>query len=76
MNKTKIFPQNFPYGDWFKEYCLNELNDISEPISRLFDLNKVKQKLKQKSHPTTEGYWHVYTNIINLDKNIKYFTHV
>jgi hypothetical protein len=72
--KKHYYTQNFPIGNWMNEYCKEQLSLISPPISEIFDIKSLQNQLTDKENrPTLEGFWHKYTNPINIDLNFKYF---
>lgn len=72
LKQDQQYPQNFPYGIWMSEYCSNELNRIDEATSEIYQIPQLKKVLSDlKDIPTTEGFWHLFTNPINISLNIK-----
>jgi hypothetical protein len=71
--KRMLYSQNFPLGNWFKDYVSNEFNNVDNNIKELFNYELLKKVLMNNKHLTTEESWHIYTNIINLSNNFKYF---
>ncbi len=72
--KDKIrYPQNFPYTDWMKNYVKTELEDLHPSIGSIFSVNRLKEIFNSSEHLPTEGYWHKFTNPINLSLNLKEF---
>ena len=67
------YPPNFPYGSWIKKFCEEQLRNLEPIISDIFKINDLEKKLSSNNHPSDEGYWHLYTNIINLDMITKYY---
>lgn len=66
--KSSKFPANFPYGGWIKNYSIAEMNHLESTIKGIFKIPGVKERLNDDLHHFTEGYWHKFTNIINLNK--------
>lgn len=71
--KSFGFPANFPYGEWIKNYSVNELKKPHPVINKMFQIQKLKERLDRSTHHFTEGYWHQFTNIINLNKIANYY---
>jgi hypothetical protein len=72
--KKHNYAQNFPINNWMNEYCKEQLNLISPPISEIFDIKRLQNQLTDdENKPTLEGFWHKYTNPINIDINFTYF---
>ncbi|MFA7359811.1 MAG: hypothetical protein WC139_02120 [Candidatus Kapaibacterium sp.] len=72
LNKSK-YPQNFPYGNWIKEFIIQEFKNINNNLSLLYDINDLEHKLKTDQIDPIEGNIHIFTNVINLNKNLRYF---
>lgn len=73
-NSDKKYPQNFPYSNWIKEFCQEELFNIDGAISEVFNKGALLDMLnKNEEFPTTEGFWHLFTNPVNLNLNLKKF---
>lgn len=70
----KKFPAGFPYLTWFVPFVKQSLENPHPFINDLFDLKQAKQHLNNNPHRVNEGYWHPFTNMINLDMIIKYYT--
>ena len=65
------FAASFPYGEWFPPYVAQAMEDMHPFIEDLLNLQRTKRHLGNNQHQEKEGYWHRYTNIINIDRIIK-----
>ncbi|NLD47938.1 MAG: hypothetical protein GX660_12205 [Clostridiaceae bacterium] len=73
-NSDKKYPQNFPYGNWIKEFCQEELFNIDGVLTEVFNIRDLLDNLSNNDgFPTTEGFWHLFTNPVNLYLNLKKF---
>ncbi|APF20141.1 hypothetical protein Calab_0559 [Caldithrix abyssi DSM 13497] len=66
------YPQNFPYGIWMKEFVETQLIDLHPYVKEIIKSGLLIEKLEKDRHLTTEGYWHRFTNPINISMNLKY----
>ncbi len=75
LKKDKEYPQNFPYGQWVKEYIVEQIKKAREEDSTsLFDWNKLLDSIKQEKKTSfTEKELHYYTNPINIYLNIEQY---
>lgn len=67
FSRREAYPANFPYDKWIKDYSIERLKLCSSAINKICDLNSLLRELSQESGQQSEGHWHRYTNIINLD---------
>lgn len=71
LSQDQKYPQNFPYGHWIKEYCYKELALVDEVTSEIYKIPLLKKVLSELVDcPTTEGFWHLLTNPINISLNL------
>ena len=68
------FPPSFPYGNWFHPYVRDRLEQLSPGVRDMVDWHGLMEEFKNGGHRPAEGYWHRFTNIINLDRIVSYFT--
>ena len=73
LKQYKSYPPNFPYGLWVKQYIIKELNYLHPILENIINVNKMKKNLSEDLHHYKEGYWHQFTSIININKNLKYY---
>jgi hypothetical protein len=72
--KKTHFVQNFPISSWMKDFCIEQLSKMDYPLSELFNVDSLLLLLSRgDAKPTTEGYWHKFTNPVNIDWNLKHF---
>lgn len=69
----KTYPQNFPYNNWMKDFVVEEISNLSLELSSIFSLEMLKENFNSSTYLPTEGYWHKFTNPINLSLNLKEF---
>lgn len=69
----KKYPSSFELGEWMKEYSEKEYENLNEVFYKYFDVDKLKNNLKNNKHGRDENYWHKFTNMLNLNKNFNYF---
>ncbi|MDO9256308.1 MAG: hypothetical protein Q7U54_12405 [Bacteroidales bacterium] len=67
LQSTKA-PTNptFRYDFWFQDFINEHLTSNEEFISQFYNYNILKEDFKMLNHKSIEGYWHKYTNPINL----------
>ncbi len=70
----KKYPANFPYLGWYVPFVMKELERLSPSLGNILMHSKMMSDFNNSSHGTTEKYWHKFTNIINLSRNIDFFT--
>ncbi|MBN2285927.1 MAG: hypothetical protein JXI43_05725, partial [Tissierellales bacterium] len=68
--KCKLTP-TFAYRDWIPDFVRQSFNNLSEKTKYLLDMDLYQEDLLQTDHGTEEGYWHRFTNWINIDFIIK-----
>ena len=61
-------PPNFPYSTWIKDYTVSEMTNLNSSIKEIFKISEIRDSLNNNSHHFTEGYWHKFTNVVNLNK--------
>lgn len=62
---------SFPYGAWIVEFARRSCDGLSSATRRLADLERYRHGLARPVHGREEGYWHDFTNLINIDYIIK-----
>jgi len=70
----KEYPSNFPYGEWFTEFSSRSIEHFSQPIKSFTKYDKIKYDIINSFHKDNEGYWHSFTNLINLDLIFKEYS--
>lgn len=63
--KIKSKP-TFTYDEWMKEYVLEIFEKKKNFIQTFYNYNKSMNDLTNQTHLKHEGYWHKFTNPINL----------
>lgn len=73
FSANKEYAANFPYGKWFAEYVSAFFESRSLPAREVYDLERME--FPPANPRTNEQFWRKYTNLIQLDKQVKkYFT--
>ena len=70
----KNYPENFPYGNWFRKYVESIMNNIPDEVAHLYDIAKYKESLLRENSISMEKQWHKYSNLVNIIENYKYFS--
>ena len=69
----KYYQPNFPYRAWLREFIKQNLfNNKSEALG-IFNIEKLNSAFMESTNHYNEGYWHLFTNPINLLKNVQYY---
>ena len=63
----------FPYGNWFNPFVLNNIKNIDKRLLSQYNIKQLIQSLNSSKKSNTEGYWHKFTNSINLSNILKGF---
>ena len=66
-------PASFSYTEWFIQYIRIALNSLDIGIYDIFHVEDAKRNLERNLHQTSEGYWHRFSNIVLIDKLVKYY---
>lgn len=66
--------RNFPYGEWFLKYAVDELSQLHQEIKHFYDMERLRDLLSKEYPGVDEGKWHRVTNPINLSLNWLHFT--
>jgi len=62
----KNYPSNFPMGCWLNDFCIQEINNFSPIINKIFSKQFIEHQLAVLKDVKTEEYWHLVTNPINI----------
>ena len=69
----KYYPPNFPYHAWIEEFIEQKLFNKKSEVLEIFNIEKLNSAFIRSANPHNEGYWHLFTNSINLMKNVQYY---
>lgn len=68
------FPKNFPYQIWMKYFVQEQLKELHQDISSFINIENLLKNLDLETGISTEeGYWHKFTNPINISMNLKFY---
>jgi hypothetical protein len=67
------YPASFPYESWFRECASQATAELDHGIRRYYDYASLLHALQHDHHPSNEGYWHRFTNPINLSMISRYY---
>lgn len=67
------YPLNFPYHAWLKEFIEQKLFNNKSEVLEIFNIEKLNNSFMKSANHRNEGYWHLFTNPINLMKNVQYY---
>ena len=67
------YPQNFSYHAWIEEFIKQKLFNKKSEVSEIFNTEKLNNAFMESANQHNEGYWHLFTNPINLMKNVQYY---
>jgi hypothetical protein len=70
---SKEYPPSFNYKKWTQDFSLMAAKDFTSQTNNLVKIQDYISDLENKRHKPTEGYWHNFTNVINLDYIIKQY---
>ena len=69
----KCYPPNFPYQAWLNEFIEHNLFNNKSEVLDIFNIDKLNNAFMESTNHHHEGYWHLFTNPINLMKNVQYY---
>jgi len=64
---------SFPYRKWIADFSWKSIEGFSEESKQFVDMERYRNDLARPVHGQEEGYWHDFTNLINIDYIIKEF---
>lgn len=67
----QIFPANFPYEEWIQKFCKGNIVKFSSDVKSICDFNGILKNIDNSDHKNQEKYWHRFTDLINIDLNVK-----
>lgn len=74
LTKKKNNP-TFSYDAWFNDYLKEQIQNNSESeILDYYNTSKLKLDLNNNEHKSNEGYWHKFSNPVNLLLYYNYLT--
>ena len=69
----KYYPPNFPYHAWLMEFIEQKLFNYKSEVLEIFNIEKLNNAFMKSANHHNEGYWHLFTNPVNLMKNVQYY---
>lgn len=74
LEQRKKAPSNFPYSEWALGFCNDEMKKYNRDLKEIINIERYDNSLKNDNHLTTEGYYHRFTNLININLNYNKFS--
>ena len=68
---SKKFPSSFTYNSWMNDFVKETIGNFSNSTKDLSFLRNEFIQNDIENQTFSEGFWHKYTNLINIDLNYK-----
>ena len=52
-------------------FCTERINNFNSEVKSISDYERMLNEINLKDHKNLEKYWHRFTNLINIDMNLK-----
>jgi len=69
----KYYPPNFTYHKWIREFIEQKLISNESEVLEFINIEKLNDVFMDSTNHYDEGSWHLFTNPINIMKNVQYY---